>query len=676
MAVIQNRRNNELFTNGDNPDASPLRLFGDAKDKINRLYDKLSVCIDKANKFLSRQDLESGIISQVELERLCKLNQTIYDIRTVLSRDQMKVAFFGRTSNGKSSVINAILQDRILPTGIGHTTNCFLEIQGIKEEEAYLIVGGQDRRSIQSVAHLANALRSNRLEDSSLVSIHWPVAKCPLLKYDVVLVDSPGVDVDRDVDGWIDKHCLDADVFVLVSNAESTLMQREKEFFHKVNEKLSKPNIFILNNRWDASVGEIDADSVRKQHQDRAVKFLSEELKIIPQSEAPQRIYFVSAKEVLDTRTNKEFIKYEGYQTRFDEFLEFERNFEECLSKSAVKTKFKQHTDRGRATMNELTALLDRILAESLNVMDSKEKHFQEKTKSRQFIEENFQETTTVVKHQIESTGTRIDEMAAKTLNDEIRKLNLVIDDFHARFSSELMALSLYKAQLNTHVEKQLGENLRIKLSRIVSQHVGRAHREMLDKITPLLSEARRQSNISNLQKDYDFDELFNIPNCSTLFSDFREDLEFRFSLGIVSIIQRFQNKFMDRHVTYEKKLIDPKQSDMDLVNSSFASQNQEVKSTGFDFLATLERTILIAPQSQTTIGSLAVGGVLVRTVGWRFIIATASIYGALYMYEYLTWTDSAKERAFKKQYVRHATKKLRLFIDVTSKSISYHVKR
>lgn len=30
--------------------------------------------------------------------------------------------------------------------------------------------------------------------------------------------------MNPDMDEWIDKHCLDADVFVLVSNAESTLM--------------------------------------------------------------------------------------------------------------------------------------------------------------------------------------------------------------------------------------------------------------------------------------------------------------------------------------------------------------------------------------------------------------------------------------------------------------------
>lgn len=38
-----------------------------------------------------------------------------------------------------------------------------------------------------------------------------------------MFVDSPGVDVSPNLDDWIDNHCLDADVFVLVLNAESTM---------------------------------------------------------------------------------------------------------------------------------------------------------------------------------------------------------------------------------------------------------------------------------------------------------------------------------------------------------------------------------------------------------------------------------------------------------------------
>lgn len=46
---------------------------------------------------------------------------------------------FYRTSSGKSSVINAMLRDKILPSGIGHTTNCFLQVEGSENGEAYLV---------------------------------------------------------------------------------------------------------------------------------------------------------------------------------------------------------------------------------------------------------------------------------------------------------------------------------------------------------------------------------------------------------------------------------------------------------------------------------------------------------------------------------------------------------
>ena len=66
-------------------------------------------------------------------------------IKSVLARDRMKVAFFGRTSNGKSTVINALLHDKVLPSGIGHTTNCFCSVVGCYEEEGYLLTPGSSQ---------------------------------------------------------------------------------------------------------------------------------------------------------------------------------------------------------------------------------------------------------------------------------------------------------------------------------------------------------------------------------------------------------------------------------------------------------------------------------------------------------------------------------------------------
>lgn len=44
---------------------------------------------------------------------------------------------------------------------------------------------------------------------------------------------------------------------------------------------------------------------VRKQHTDRCVNFLVEELKVVDRDRAPDHIFFVSAKEVLSSRMQR-----------------------------------------------------------------------------------------------------------------------------------------------------------------------------------------------------------------------------------------------------------------------------------------------------------------------------------------------------------------------------------
>lgn len=84
---------------------------------------------------------------------------------------------------------------------------------------------------MKTVNQLAHALHMDKdLKAGCLVHVFWPKAKCALLRDDLVLVDSPGTDVTTELDSWIDKFCLDADVFVLVANSESTLMNTEKHF--------------------------------------------------------------------------------------------------------------------------------------------------------------------------------------------------------------------------------------------------------------------------------------------------------------------------------------------------------------------------------------------------------------------------------------------------------------
>ncbi|XP_034949592.1 transmembrane GTPase Marf isoform X2 [Chelonus insularis] len=676
----------QLRVNDARIDNSPLQIFVKAKKKINDIFGEIEDYVQDTVIFMESLQDDHNIIKKEEIENIKGYVNKVHGIRDVLKRDHMKVAFFGRTSNGKSTVINAMLRDKILPSGIGHTTNCFLQVEGSENGESYLMTNGSnEKQNVSSVGQLGHALCKEKLCESNLVRIFWPKEKCLLLRDDVVFVDSPGVDVTPNLDEWIDKHCLDADVFVLVANAESTLMVTEKNFFHKVSTRLSKPNIFILNNRWDASASEPEFfEEVRAQHQDRAVDFLSKELKVYTPKDAEDRIFFISAKETLQARMQEQRGQpahngalAEGFQNRYFEFQDFERKFEECISKSAVKTKFEQHSQRGKHIATEIRQTLDEILNRAQKMRVEQLAIKKEVHDKLNFTEEQLTLITQEMKNKIHHMVEDVEQRVSKALNEEIRRLAVLVDEFSVPFHPESLVLNVYKRELHTHVENGLGSNLRARLSTALALNMEASQREMTNRMASLLPESKRQLSLNILPRREPFEILYRL-NCDNLCADFHEDLEFRFSWGITALINRFAGKQGQRLAiaNYPQEIPQSIVSPTDSVDSvKYVTSSVNFPSRNDDWsLAT--RIAIASITSQGTMGGLIVAGFMLKTVGWRLIAITGAIYGALYLYERLTWTNKAKEREFKRQYVDHATKKLRLIVDLTSANCSHQVQQ
>ena len=667
-------------------DNSPLQIFVKAKKKINDIFVEIDDYVQDTVGFMKSLQVDRNIVTLDEGQRIESYVNKVHAIRDVLKRDHMKVAFFGRTSNGKSTVINAMLRDKILPSGIGHTTNCFLQVEGSDSGESYLITeGSTEKQPVQSVGQLGHALCKEKLCESHLVRIFWPKEKCLLLRDDVVFVDSPGVDVTPNLDEWIDKHCLDADVFVLVANAESTLMVTEKNFFHKVSTKLSKPNIFILNNRWDASASEPEFfEQVRAQHQERAVDFLSRELKVYTPKDAEERVFFISAKETLQARMQEQRGQpahngalAEGFQNRYFEFQDFERKFEECISKSAVKTKFEQHSQRGKHIATEIRQTLDEILDRTQRMKSEQLCVKREVHDKLNFTEQQLMLLTQEMKNKIHHMVEDVEQRVSKALSEEIHRLAVLIDEFSVPFHTDSLVLNVYKRELHTHVENGLGSNLRARLSTALAMNIENSQKEMTERMASLLPENKRQMSLSILPRREPFEILYRL-NCDNLCADFHEDLEFRFSWGITAIIQRFAGRQSHKLAiaNYPQDMPPAVMSPADSVDSvKFISSTPNFQQRSDDWsLAT--RIAVASVTSQGTMGGLIVAGFMLKTIGWRLIAVTGAIYGALYLYERLTWTNKAKEREFKRQYVGHATKKLKLIVDLTSANCSHQVQQ
>ncbi|XP_014908174.1 mitofusin-1b [Poecilia latipinna] len=673
-------------------DFSPLKHFVVAKKKISDLFEQLLSYVKETSEFvevISGNEALGTIATKDQKVEIQTYADKLAVIKEVLARRHMKVAFFGRTSNGKSTVINAMLRDRVLPSGIGHTTNCFLSVEGTDEEKAYLKTeGSEEEKSIKTVNQLAHALHMDEsLDAGCLVRVFWPKTKCALLRDDLVLVDSPGTDVTTQLDSWIDKFCLDADVFVLVANSESTLMNTEKHFFHKVNERLSKPNIFILNNRWDASANEPEyMEDVRKQHTDRCVNFLVEELRVLDRDQAPNHIFFVSAKEVLNSRMQRAQgmpetggALAEGFKERLKEFQSFERRFEECISQSAVKTKFEQHTIRAKQIIEKVKNIMDAINIEAAEKRVAALEDREYQRDRLEFVRNQLNLLTEEIKKKIKAISDDVESKVSIAMGEEINRLNVIVDEFRGDFHPSHQVLKLYKADLLKYVEKGMGKNLAFRCSTAINASVQSSQQYMMDSMVPLLP-STAQSQVHMLVPKKTFDLSYDL-NCAAICSDFQENIEFQFSLGLKALVHRYLGSVNAQRAL---KLVDPNYQNCRAVvpvtpssepPSIAAPPNEKALMTQEDLMIAMA-TNLASITSRTSMGIIVVGGVVWKAVGWRCIALSASLYGLLYLYERLTWTTKARERTLKRQFVEFATEKLQLIVSFTSANCSHQVQQ
>uniref|UniRef100_A0A8C9TKA2 Mitofusin 2 n=1 Tax=Scleropages formosus TaxID=113540 RepID=A0A8C9TKA2_SCLFO len=666
--------------------ASPLKHFVTAKKKINGIFEQLAAYIKESSTFLEEtyknEELDPVTTEEQVVEVRGYLSK-VAGIGEVLARRHMKVAFFGRTSNGKSSVINAMLWDKVLPSGIGHTTNCFLRVEGTDGNDAFLLTeGSEERKSVKTVNQLAHALHQDEhLDAGSLVCVMWPKAKCALLRDDLVLVDSPGIDVTTELDSWIDKFCLDADVFVLVANSESTLMQTEKSFFHKVNERLSSPNIFILNNRWDASASEPEyMEEVRRQHMDRCTSFLVDELGVVDRAQASDRIFFVSAKEVLQARVHRAQgmpeaggALAEGFQARMFEFQNFERRFEECISQSAVKTKFEQHTVRAKQISEALRLIMDSVhiaaQEQRIHCLDARE----ERQDRLEFIEKQLDLLTIDCKSKIKRITEEVEKQVSNAMAEEIRRLYVLVDEFHLDFHPSQVVLKVYK---NVRAPSLLCSDLCC-FGRVLAESATISASVLIcmvscEGLKPLLPVSIREQ-VDKLVPRKCFTLSYDL-NCDKLCSDFQEDVSFHFSLGWTMLVNRFLGPKNTRRALMGYNDQVPRPLAVTPVSTSMPPCPQG-SMTQEELMVSMV-TGLASLTSRTSMGIIVVGGVIWKAVGWRLIALSVGLYGLLYVYERLTWTTKAKERAFKRQFVDYAGEKLQLIVSYTGSNCSHQVQQ
>lgn len=192
---------------------------------------------------------------------------------------------------------------------------------------------------------------------------------------------------------------------------------------------------------------------------------------------------------------------------------------------------------------SEMHQMLDEIFERAGSVRNDKLKQKATLTDRIGHTEQELMSITREMKLKIHNMVEEVEQKVSKALNEEIWRLNVLVDEFNLPFHTEPLVLNVYKKEINGHVENGLGSNLRSRLSTAMAMNIETAQREMTERMHSLIpTESIKQQSKQILARTQPF-EMFYTLNCQNLCADFQEDLEFKFSWGITAMIQRFTGK-------------------------------------------------------------------------------------------------------------------------------------
>lgn len=185
-------------------------------------------------------------------------------------KNECPIVFAGETSAGKSSIINLILGEKILPTGI---TECTSQVCRIKHSEQFMISTKDSKgkeigenlsfKDSRQMAKKLKVLATKKVEEFTYVDIHMPV---PLLQGNVMIVDTPGFgdekeEKENDVEEKMRSYLPNALAFVFVvnvSNAGGLQTDRLLRVLSDVRNSIGKmvsfspKDVIFLLNKWDS----------------------------------------------------------------------------------------------------------------------------------------------------------------------------------------------------------------------------------------------------------------------------------------------------------------------------------------------------------------------------------------------------------------------------------------
>jgi tRNA U34 5-carboxymethylaminomethyl modifying GTPase MnmE/TrmE/uncharacterized tellurite resistance protein B-like protein len=299
------------------------------------------------------------------------LIEDIGKVSKKLQSQHFRVAVVGEFSQGKSTILNALLGEEIqpvrdIPCSGTVTVLRYGEQKRViccykdKRQEEIPLEQYQEKAAISEEAALGNITEGLANSEVSQISeIIFEHPNLELCRYGVEIVDSPGLNEHPERTEITQQLLKDTDVVIFVTNASRPLTQGERELLESLknqlngNEQEPANNLFMLVNFWDL----LRSENSRQQVQKRIENLVMVQNPIIS---GENRIHFISAQATLDAilaGTENEYLQsFSHFTQSLEKFLTQERGI---LEVKKATTEVNQLIKSGLEGLHQAENLLE-----------------------------------------------------------------------------------------------------------------------------------------------------------------------------------------------------------------------------------------------------------------------------------------------------------------------------
>jgi len=330
------------------------------------------------SKTLKSLELAEKFVSDLGVE---KIAQDLHLMRMTLSREKFEIIVAGEFSNGKSTFLNALLQDELLPSSNVPTTALINKIyfrnqptfevyfdngkvQNLGRQE-FLDFVAEDKHKVEGkTPKILQKIRDQFIKATHL-EVGYPTSIC---ENNVVLIDSPGTnDMDERRVQITHEYIPKSDAAIFLLNATKIFTASEKAFLQRILDADIKKIFFVINFK----------DVIRTEEEFAEIQQVV--IDHLPNGVESPKIYFVSALHALNhyRRLKGVEVKSTGRRAQRKQervltieesgMLEFEQQLMQFLSSESGTEKLRKPIERAVRLLESIVD--DHILFErnSLN---------------------------------------------------------------------------------------------------------------------------------------------------------------------------------------------------------------------------------------------------------------------------------------------------------------------